>query len=138
MVTNRRKLTGPSHPNYRCGKSHDANGYVTLSSKEHGVNANRREHRVVMEQHIGRQLNPSEIVHRVNGDKSDNRIENLAILSRAEHNREHGTGRLLACAKCGAERWYDRALIARMTANPYMCRLCRFGRTWNNRGNRGK
>jgi type II secretory pathway component PulL len=37
------------------------------------------KHRVVMEEHIGRPLLPTETVHHINGDKLDNRIENLEI-----------------------------------------------------------
>lgn len=46
-------------------------------------------HRYVMEQAIGRKLSRNEIVHHINHDKHDNRLENLQIMSRAEHGRHH-------------------------------------------------
>lgn len=47
------------------------------------------EHRYVMEQHLGRKLESNELIHHLNGDKLDNRIENLVLTSRAAHIQEH-------------------------------------------------
>lgn len=55
-------------------------------------NGDMKEHRYIMQQHIGRNLLPKEIVHHINENKLDNRLENLAIMSRSEHNKLHFTG----------------------------------------------
>ena len=47
------------------------------------------EHRLVAEQITGRPLFREETVHHINGDPSDNRIENLEIMSRATHRKLH-------------------------------------------------
>ena len=60
----------------RLKDSRVSQGYVYRGS--------RPEHRVVMEEHIGRRLLPHENVHHKNGDKQDNRIENLELWSRSQ------------------------------------------------------
>ena len=65
------------------GKSISYDGYYVLNGK--------KVHRIIMEEHIGRKLKTKEIVHHLNDDKLDNRIENLRIVSRKEHNKIHFT-----------------------------------------------
>ena len=47
------------------------------------------EHHYVMEKHIGRYLNNDEVVHHINHIRSDNRIENLQLMTFKEHAALH-------------------------------------------------
>lgn len=69
------------------GMSVNKRGY--LNARIGGVL--KLEHRMVMEAAIGRQLRRDEHVHHKNGVKTDNRIENLEVLTAPEHHREHMT-----------------------------------------------
>lgn len=47
------------------------------------------EHRLVVEKSIGRKLTSKEDVHHINGDKTDNRLGNLQVVTRSEHRKIH-------------------------------------------------
>ena len=77
----------PEHPNAT------KNGYVL-------------EHRIVMENILGRMLNAWEIVHHKDENKKNNEPDNLEVMQIEDHSRHHHkTGRkfvLMRCPKCKA------------------------------------
>jgi len=64
----------------------DNNGYVRRSAP--GVSKSKYiyVHREVMEKHLKRKLYFWEIIHHINGKRDDNRIKNLQVLPRGQHN----------------------------------------------------
>jgi len=61
----------------------DENGYLIFR------NSGKRVHRWVMEKELGRRLEKGEIVHHMDGNRRDNRPENLQVLTAKEHYKLH-------------------------------------------------
>lgn len=73
-----------NHPKWNGGKIIDKNGYPMILNRKHPharKNGYVLEHILIMEKKLGRSLKDDEIVHHINMDKSDNRLENLDLLS---------------------------------------------------------
>ena len=81
-----RGLRGPKSPNYRGARSISRAGYIQLGwAAGHQPGETVLEHRAVMERKLGRLLHTDEVVHHINGVKTDNRLENLRLMSRTSH-----------------------------------------------------
>ena len=108
---------GPRPRNGLSEGSLTGKGYVRIRRGGRLVMA----HRWTWEQHHGRAVPVGCDVHHINGDRRDNRIENLALVDRTTHKRLHGGCELRdgawwkPCCKCGElkpigkEHWYTSA-----------------------------
>lgn len=96
-------LMGGRHPGWRGGRTIHK-GYVLVRPGDDPIALQMvthrgyvAEHRLVIARAIGRPLTRHEHVHHINGDKTDNRIENLELLR-----LPHGPGVVLVCAACSS------------------------------------
>ena len=99
----------PGHPN-------SGNGYVL-------------EHRYIMEQKLGRYLEPDESVHHKDHNKQNNSIDNLELIKNSEHTRKHQLekGKLfvkLRCPECGKEFEIPKNQSYLQKSNKYNCNCC--------------
>lgn len=88
---------GEEHYNWKGGiRKGGKEGYTREKCPAHPYCDDRGyvlQHRLVMEKHLGRQLLPTEVVHHINRDTNDNRIENLMVYNKGEHTTLHRIGK---------------------------------------------
>lgn len=84
------------------------NGYNIIIKSVNGKKVRLLEHRLIMEQHLGRPLKDDEVVHHKNGIRDDNRIENLeCLIDRSKHTKIHvGIPEGRICINCNASDTY--------------------------------
>lgn len=115
------RATGENHHNWKGGIIYN-NGYRLIKCDDPAHPYQYRggyvyEHRRVIEKNIGRFLDPKEKVHHINGDITDNRLENLVLCqSNSEHfkvfhsnfinslpKQKHKKGSGPTCPRCGCD-----------------------------------
>ena len=86
-MTGRKRSASPT---YKGGRRINPAGYVEVLVGNKGRRSvYMLEHRLVMQKHLGRELLDSEVVHHINGNKTDNRIENLELMTNSQHTSHH-------------------------------------------------
>ena len=119
---------GAGNPKWRGGRVISASGYVHVLVPDHphaDHHGYYEEHRLVMERHLGRILEPTECVHHFNHNRTDNRIENLELMqSWSEHQRRHGYYEPRECGTCGKVIMRSRAARRRFPKRSFCSRQC--------------
>jgi len=64
---------------------YESDPYFPMATHQKRGGGEMAEHRLIMARHLGRMLTRQEHVHHKNGDKKDNRLENLELISPANH-----------------------------------------------------
>jgi len=93
MDTLPKNLKGEANGNWKGGIHFRGDGYILIRMGviPRNYRGKRYEllHRLIMEESIGRKLLKSEVVHHINGDRSDNRLENLELTIQSKHALKH-------------------------------------------------
>ncbi|SRR5260221_90572 len=109
-------------------------GYILIYKPKHPFANNIgyvREHKLVMEKNIGRYIDSSkEDIHHINEIVSDNRLENLILLTKSEHRRTHAGWKMInkewykPCSDCKELLPLDRFYKRNNGKTLYICAEC--------------
>lgn len=124
-------------PGHKCfteskGESKHQQGYRLIYAPNHPnrtIHNYIMEHRLVMERHLNRLLRRDEVIHHLNGIRSDNRLENLELLSASEHTKRHPPDRWRVlwvdktCLNC-KEVFKITSLVNKNTRRKYCSQKC--------------
>lgn len=118
-TSKKRDMSGNNNPFY--GKTHSdeqkrkwsrdrlKTGYTMSTGYLRNTRTGQLKHREIMEEHLGRSLREDEIVHHINENRLDNRIENLQLTNRHIHMVIHkGKVRKQKCEYC-AKTYFPKA-----------------------------
>ena len=112
-------MVGNDNPSWKGGRIEINRGYIGVKiykdSSFYSM-ANRHgyvpEHRLVFAQHLNRCLDATEIIHHIDGDKTNNNLSNLELLTRGGHSHQYRKGYEL-----GYRKGYSDGLRAASGAN---------------------
>ena len=87
------RMKGDKNPNWKGGRYTRNDGYRFIKKPYHprAIGKYVLEHILIAEEILGRPLREEEIIHHINGDKSDNKKENLFVCkNQSEHMKLEG------------------------------------------------
>lgn len=95
---------GKDSPGWKGGRTKNVRGYILVHRPTH-PNANCEgyvmEHKLIVEKYLGFFLNKEHVVHHINNDISDNRIENLLLFkNQSRHQKFHQLQTKMRCEVC--------------------------------------
>lgn len=113
--------SGKNNVRWKGGRFLSTSGYMCITVGK----IRRYEHRHIVEKHLGRKLFKTELVHHINGIKTDNRIENLELIDgikshnriHTEQDREEKSNRL--CLECKRKTLLRRHIRQRQNGTIY-------------------